>query len=190
MGGTEAFPELGAHCNQDDCHQLDFLPFTCDSCKKTFCLEHRSYSAHNCTKDGMKDTKVTICPVCASSVRIVFGENVDLTLEKHMQASCDPSNYDRVMKKPKCPVKRCREVLTTTNTYMCKTCKVKVCLKHRFPADHLCMSGVKTREASLNILTENFMKILAQRKGTECASSSSKAGVKMGSKSPRNISTH
>ncbi|KAH7373426.1 hypothetical protein KP509_17G055100 [Ceratopteris richardii] len=190
MGGTEAFPELGAHCSQPDCHLLDFLPFNCDSCKQTFCLEHRSYSAHNCTKEGLKDSRVIICPICASSVRTVFGENIDLTLEKHMQVNCDPNNYDRIMKKPKCPVKRCREVMTTTNTYMCKTCKLKVCLKHRFPADHLCMSGVKTREASLETLSQNFMKILSQRRGTECASSSTQAGSKIGSPASQNVSAH
>lgn len=34
MGGTEAFPELGQHCNEETCRQLDFLPFKCDGCKK------------------------------------------------------------------------------------------------------------------------------------------------------------
>lgn len=32
--GTEAFPDLGAHCEHEDCNQLDFLPFTCDGCQK------------------------------------------------------------------------------------------------------------------------------------------------------------
>jgi len=35
-GGTEAFPDLGKHCQRVDCHQLDFLPFTCDGCKQVF----------------------------------------------------------------------------------------------------------------------------------------------------------
>lgn len=35
-GGTEAFPDLGKHCQHVDCHQLDFLPFTCDGCKQVF----------------------------------------------------------------------------------------------------------------------------------------------------------
>jgi len=33
-GGTEAFPDLGKHCQHVDCHRLDFLPFTCDGCKQ------------------------------------------------------------------------------------------------------------------------------------------------------------
>ncbi|EMS59687.1 Zinc finger AN1 domain-containing stress-associated protein 17 [Triticum urartu] len=40
--GTEAFPDLGAHCDKEDCNQLDFLPFDCDGCGKVFCAEHRT----------------------------------------------------------------------------------------------------------------------------------------------------
>lgn len=32
--GTPEFPDLGKHCSLDNCSQLDFLPFTCDGCKK------------------------------------------------------------------------------------------------------------------------------------------------------------
>ncbi|XVE67996.1 hypothetical protein DITRI_Ditri09bG0033000 [Diplodiscus trichospermus] len=47
-GGTEAFPDLGKHCQHSACHQLDFLPFICEGCHKVFCLEHRSYRSHEC----------------------------------------------------------------------------------------------------------------------------------------------
>ena len=40
--GTEAFPELGAHCDEADCNQLDFLPFECDGCGGFFCAAHRT----------------------------------------------------------------------------------------------------------------------------------------------------
>ena len=43
---------IGAHCQSPFCHQLDFLPFRCDSCHSTFCLDHRSETAHNCPKAG------------------------------------------------------------------------------------------------------------------------------------------
>ena len=32
--GTPQFPDLGKHCSVDDCKLIDFLPFTCDRCKK------------------------------------------------------------------------------------------------------------------------------------------------------------
>lgn len=34
--GTEAFPDLGRHCQRSDCNQLDFLPFKCDGCHQVF----------------------------------------------------------------------------------------------------------------------------------------------------------
>jgi hypothetical protein len=48
-GGTEAFPDLGKHCQHLDCHQLDFLPFTCDGCKQVilFLLFHNLFFIQN-----------------------------------------------------------------------------------------------------------------------------------------------
>lgn len=42
------FYNLGAHCYK--CKTKDFLPFKCDLCNHVFCLEHRTYEAHNCTE--------------------------------------------------------------------------------------------------------------------------------------------
>lgn len=39
---------IGQHCAAPGCGQVDFLPFRCDCCSKSFCLDHRSYSAHAC----------------------------------------------------------------------------------------------------------------------------------------------
>ncbi|KAH6611868.1 hypothetical protein C7974DRAFT_406448 [Boeremia exigua] len=40
---------IGRHCQLEYCGQLDFLPFPCASCKKYYCLDHRSETAHACT---------------------------------------------------------------------------------------------------------------------------------------------
>lgn len=37
---------IGKHC--DYCKQLDFLPFGCNFCSKTFCLKHKKPIDHNC----------------------------------------------------------------------------------------------------------------------------------------------
>ena len=40
--------------------------------------------------------------------------------ERHTSSrECDPSNYARVHKKPRCPVGNCREKLVLTNTHAC-----------------------------------------------------------------------
>ncbi|XP_062918062.1 AN1-type zinc finger protein 1 isoform X2 [Mobula hypostoma] len=41
--------EIGKHCTVQHCRQLDFLPFVCDACSGTYCLEHRNKDAHGCS---------------------------------------------------------------------------------------------------------------------------------------------
>lgn len=142
--GTPEFPDLGKHCSVQDCNQLDFLPFTCDVCRQVFCLEHRSYSKHHCPNATEKDVTVLVCPLCAKAVRLVPNEDPNLTWDQHVRTSCDPSNYAKVQKKPRCPVRGCRENLTFSNKMVCKDCKQEVCLKHRFGPDHNCKGPAKT----------------------------------------------
>lgn len=136
--GTPAFPDLGKHCSVEDCKLIDFLPFTCDCCDKVFCLEHRSYSKHQCPKGNKHDVTVVICPLCAKGVQLNPEEDPNITWESHVNTDCDPSNYEKVTKKKKCPVRGCRETLTFSNTIKCRDCTVEHCLKHRFGPDHSC----------------------------------------------------
>lgn len=76
-----------------------------------------------------------------------FGEEEKAVLTRHERSgSCDPAKKQ----KPRCPVKRCKEVLTFSNCNTCKKCNLKVCLKHRFPSDHLC-KGAAVAGAKLPI---------------------------------------
>ncbi|KAJ5543126.1 hypothetical protein N7461_009129 [Penicillium sp. DV-2018c] len=43
---------IGRHCQYEYCGQLDFLPFRCESCKGTYCLDHRTETAHQCPRAG------------------------------------------------------------------------------------------------------------------------------------------
>ncbi len=148
-----------------------------------FCLEHRSYKSHNCSKATVKDSTVLICPICAATVKTVFGEDPNLTMEKHSQtANCDPNNYAKVMKKPKCPVKGCHELLTFSNKMTCKSCNKATCVRHRFPADHACV--IKSGTAAVRDLKQpartfagsKFLEFLAGRNGSECGTSSTQVG--------------
>ncbi|PIN23564.1 hypothetical protein CDL12_03710 [Handroanthus impetiginosus] len=164
-GGTEAFPELGSHCEQPDCRQLDFLPFTCDACRKVFCIEHRSYKLHDCPKSDVSSRKVLVCEICSTAIETT-GHNVEeekKILERHEKSGdCDPKKK----KKPTCPVRRCKEVLTFSNTATCKICRIKICLKHRFPADHACD---RVKLASSSATPKNkFLVALAARSGKDC----------------------
>lgn len=67
---------IGAHCAHPGCHQLDFLPFKCGSCGKTYCLEHR---VCGCTAAS---NQVVVCPLCARAVIISPGEDVELVFDR------------------------------------------------------------------------------------------------------------
>ncbi|CAN6844610.1 hypothetical protein Bca52824_029205 [Brassica carinata] len=136
--GTPEFPDLGKHCSVDICKQIDFLPFTCDRCLQVFCLDHRSYMKHTCPKGDREDVTVIICPLCTKGVRLNPNEDPNITWEKHVNTDCDPSNYEKATNKKKCPVPRCKEQLTFSNTIKCRDCNVDHCLKHRFRPDHTC----------------------------------------------------
>ncbi|KAL4282424.1 hypothetical protein GQ457_16G022240 [Hibiscus cannabinus] len=156
--GTPQFPDLGKHCSVEDCKQIDFLPFTCDRCHLVYCLEHRSYIKHHCPTGDKKDVTVVICPLCAKGVRLIPDEDPNITWETHVNTECDPSNYDKVTKKKKCPVPGCREVLTFSNKIKCRDCTIDHCLKHRFGPDHKC-PGPKKPESGFP-----FMGILSRSK--------------------------
>ncbi|KAK6267417.1 hypothetical protein QUC31_018254 [Theobroma cacao] len=167
-GGTEAFPDLGRHCQHSDCHQLDFLPFKCDGCHKVFCLEHRSYKSHECQKSDHKSRKVVVCEICSTSIEIRGeGEEEKMVLERHEKSGdCDPTKK----KKPTCPVRRCKQILTFSNTSVCKTCRLKVCLKHRFPSEHACKQiSTAPAEAARGGWNDKFLAALASRNGKDCA---------------------
>ncbi|GMH18712.1 hypothetical protein Nepgr_020553 [Nepenthes gracilis] len=136
--GTPGLPNLGKHCSVDDCKLLDFLPFTCDACRRVFCLEHRSYTQHNCPRANGQDVTVVICPLCAQGVRLIPEQDPNISWEVHVNTDCDPSNYDKATKKRKCPASSCREALTFSNSIKCRDCGVDHCLKHRFGPDHKC----------------------------------------------------
>lgn len=102
-----------------------------------------------------------VCETCSTSIEITGkgDEEEKMVLEMHEKSGdCDP----RKKKKLTCPVRRCREILTFSNTSVCKTCRLKVCLKHRFPADH-----ASKQQASADKLLAAF----AARNWKDCAKS-------------------
>ncbi|KAF9622232.1 hypothetical protein IFM89_030274 [Coptis chinensis] len=166
-GATLDLLDIGRHCHHSDCYQLDFLPFNCDGCRKVFCLEHRSYTSHECPKPYANSRKVILCETCSTAIEITGKdgeEEVKKILENHENSEdCDPSKK----KKPKCPVKRCKQVLTFSNNSTCKICQVKLCLAHRFPSDHACKGyGGKEKAA-----VKKFLVAFDARNGKDCGTS-------------------
>lgn len=140
-----------------------------------FCLEHRSPKSHECPKSEQKNRRVLICEACSASIEITGcddGEEKE-AMERHERSGyCDPEKK----KKPICPVRRCKAVLTFSNTSTCKTCRLKVCLRHRFPADHACdrsplasPSLASAAVAAGRGSNNKFLAALAAREASDCA---------------------
>ncbi|KAM9057009.1 AN1-type zinc finger protein 2A isoform 3-T3 [Megaptera novaeangliae] len=82
------FPDLGKHCSEKTCKQLDFLPLECDACKQDFCKDHFTYAAHKCPFAFKKDVQVPVCPLCNSPVPVKKGEIPDAVVGAHIDGGC------------------------------------------------------------------------------------------------------
>ncbi len=112
---------IGKHCQLEYCNQLDFLPFFCQSCKKTFCLDHRAEDSHKCEKRGAWAERRRLAQLARPSA----GEGRQMR--------------DLVSHKP-CAAADCK---TTVGTSLvpgvhCASCNRDYCLRHRLREEHDC----------------------------------------------------
>ncbi|TVY67413.1 AN1-type zinc finger protein [Lachnellula suecica] len=114
---------IGTHCQYTYCNQLDFLPFRCESCRGTFCLDHRSETGHKCPKAGEWAAKRRRANLSTPS----------LGAGKSMAE----------IEKP-CADPKCKTIIGTSlsTSVHCGTCNRDYCLKHRLKEDHDCKNLV------------------------------------------------
>ncbi|XP_076319550.1 AN1-type zinc finger protein 2A-like isoform X2 [Tachypleus tridentatus] len=131
------FPDLGGHCSDPTCNQLDFLPMKCDACDMVFCKDHFQYGQHNCEKAHQRDIQVPVCPLCNKPVPVKRGEPPDIKVGKHIDMDCqsDPAAKRKIYTN-RCSLKGCKQKELVPVT--CSQCKQNYCLKHRHPIDHSC----------------------------------------------------
>jgi len=126
-----------AHCSAPGCGQLDFLPFNCDACGRTFCKDHIAHAQHSCPRAQKTSAQVVLCPICNQSIRILPGEDPNVTWDRHFNSTC--TRRVPAKKGPsRCPVQGCREQVGLSNRYECQRCGMTVCLRHRMEEDHPC----------------------------------------------------
>jgi predicted nucleic acid binding AN1-type Zn finger protein len=109
---------IGAHCQLEYCGTMDFLPYKCLSCYKTFCLDHRSETNHKCANEGAWARRRT---------------GIDTTTPA---SSTKPSllTHDK-----QCGALSCKTILDSrTPREHCERCRRDYCLKHRFGETHNC----------------------------------------------------
>ncbi|KAI2467149.1 AN1-type zinc finger protein [Annulohypoxylon bovei var. microspora] len=140
---------IGKHCQLEYCNQLDFLPFFCQSCKKTFCLDHRSETAHKCASAGAWARRRREAQLARPSA----GEG------KRMR--------DLVSQKP-CASPDCRSVIGTSLVpgVHCAGCNRDYCLKHRLREEHDCANLVPigARPAQFDVAVEHTRSAFAKLK--------------------------
>jgi len=151
------FTDLGAHCSDPYCNQVDFLPFRCDCCRQTFCLIHFQYKSHNCPKASNKDQRAAVCPICQKMFAIVgdsTDDNISTLWEKHLRSDCT----GQAPQKRKCPASGCKEKLTESSTYHCEKCGQDVCMKHRYEDSHSCRETIQQAASSRSWFSNLFGK--------------------------------
>ncbi|KAL8815541.1 MAG: hypothetical protein Q9191_008454 [Dirinaria sp. TL-2023a] len=124
---------IGAHCQYSYCNQLDFLPFRCESCRGTYCLEHRTESAHRCVREGeWARRKKNLSPPTTSTSATGNNSNNGRTISSVAPAP-QPSPSQ-------CSLPECKTVINTHNSVGvgCDICMRQYCLKHRLREDHSC----------------------------------------------------
>ncbi|KAJ5473312.1 hypothetical protein N7475_002878 [Penicillium sp. IBT 31633x] len=112
---------LGRHCQYEYCGQLDFLPFRCESCHSTYCLDHRSETAHQCPREGEWARR---------------RNGTSGTSNENRRAPEKPSIYNS----EKCAHVQCKTLINTLKdpAVRCPQCNREYCLKHRLREEHEC----------------------------------------------------
>lgn len=115
---------IGKHCQLEYCNQLDFLPFFCQSCKKTFCLDHRTEDSHRCANAGAWAARRREAQLARPSA----GEG------KRMR--------DTLAQPKPCANTGCKSTVGTALVpgVHCASCNRDYCLKHRLREEHDCAS--------------------------------------------------
>jgi predicted nucleic acid binding AN1-type Zn finger protein len=143
------FDHVGSHCTLPTCKQRDFLPFTCDTCKKPYCLAHRSYDAHNCEGALKRDMTSLDCPICGKSFKFDKSKDPNEIWEEHYNFYCTKTESKSSSSSSSCARKGCISKLGPSNTFQCPKCLKKVCLSHRMSEEHECVGATnKSRNNS------------------------------------------
>ena len=109
---------------------LDFLPIRCDACSLTFCIEHFTYTAHNCVNSHLKNVQVPVCPLCNKPVPTPkgvpydvqvgeisiflanywcshFKNNLDFQVDNHIRNNCTNQQKPKLYSN-RCSMKGCK----------------------------------------------------------------------------------
>ena len=165
------------HCNEPGCNQLDFLPFECGDCGKTFCAQHRELDQHDCAKGLRKrlGRVVDTCPDCGQLVTQVSDKTMEASMALHGLECAGNSTTAPSKKKTKkkrkirCAAGGCKEDISKDwKQFCCRACDQKYCCTHRVETEHNCQ-GPKASQSTKNTPGNN------EEKGDSCAAAAQQA---------------
>lgn len=122
---------VGKQCSESSCLLVDFLPFKCQHCSKSFCGEHFLVAAHHCPQyDERKHDRIApSCeslaqpsahlltyvpgPLCNTPVAIPPGEDPNIRMERHISTECNvmTGKSGRARSQPVCARGKCGKAL-------------------------------------------------------------------------------
>ncbi|RXW24460.1 hypothetical protein EST38_g1395 [Candolleomyces aberdarensis] len=194
---------IGKQCADPVCRLVDFLPFKCPHCNKSFCQEHYKVEAHSCPDyDESKHNRVAPdCPFCRIPVAVRPGQDPNVRLEIHFERECTVLTGKLQSKStPVCARGTCKKVLFSP--IRCDTCRQQFCPAHRFPSDHNCntsqansaampfrpalpsFAGASDAAKNINAKASGAVASVKKSVASAAASASSSAGKPAGSGAP------
>jgi len=179
---------IGRQCSEPLCHLVDFLPFKCQHCSKSFCAEHFKVDDHKCPEyDEYKFNRVApSCPLCNEPVAIPPGQDPNFRMDRHIASECSvTTGKANKSKSPVCGRGKCGKVLFAP--IQCDGCKQQFCPQHRFPKDHACSAPAPAPKPKpprpLFRTKDGYVPINSLRKLASTRTSSSSAPVSTSSTS-------
>jgi len=178
--------DIGKHCEEASCNQIDFLPFKCGYCRHTFCSEHWKPSQHDCLEEKLADVRIIVptCPLCSTPVPVKQGEDPNVYMDRHLSTSCPNLNPSTGLatsipkgKPPNaCRAPRCQTKVIEPIT--CSKCSQKFCAKHRMPEDHHCSpSSSKTSAPSKSNEISSLSGLATLHRAKEAAKSVTSSSI-------------
>ncbi|POY75377.1 hypothetical protein BMF94_1534 [Rhodotorula taiwanensis] len=154
---SQEFLDIGRHCKEPSCNQLDFLPFKCPSCRLDFCSDHwRPPAGHKCSEydETKADNRVPTCPLCSQPVSFPLTSDPNIAMDRHLSTACPvllpelASSLSSISSSgrgpaPKrspneCSARGCKTKMIVP--IECDSCHRKFCPSHRWKTDHACES--------------------------------------------------
>lgn len=146
----ELFYDVGENCSLPTCKRLDFLPFACGLCNKSYCRDHRDFTHHVGCPGIAQNRQAPVCPLCKQVVPGASSSSErNAAIDHHIEQGCPSpqAETNRRKKANRCAIEGCRK--SELVPLKCSRCNKIHCIRHR---NHACGAPLVLREAGKGIM--------------------------------------